>query len=102
MGRSVTGAGLPVLIIASALALQPGMASGTPCDGPSCVPNMRVGAVEGASCVPRRLAPFGLDASGNTLICMARYGVQTSASWSRVPQIVDVRDYGTLCGEAKA
>lgn len=91
-----------MLAVATVLALEPGLASGKPCDGSRCVPNMRTGAAEGAACLPRRLAPFGIDASGNALICLARFGVPSSASWSRVPHMVGVRDYGIPCAEDQA
>ena len=97
MGRSIIGAAVAGLTAVTVVALPLGTASGSPCDGPSCVPNLRTDAVEGASCTAARLYPFGLDARGNTLICYATYRNPTTASWSSVPQLVGVRDYGALC-----
>jgi hypothetical protein len=72
-------------------------ASASPCDGPNCVPNVRTGAVSGAACEPRRYFPFGLDANGTTLICLANYRDPSEGSWSQAPQLVGVRGSGTPC-----
>ncbi|MBZ4521808.1 hypothetical protein GBP62_15005 [Mycobacterium avium subsp. hominissuis] len=95
----MTGAAVAGLAAATIVALPPPTASGSPCDGVSCVPHLRTDAVEGASCQAARLYAFGLDARGNTLICYATYRNPTTASWSPVPQLVGVRDYGALCSD---
>lgn len=97
MGRSIIGAAAAGLMALTMVALPLGKASGSPCDGPSCVPHLRTDAVQGASCTAARLYPFGLDASGNTLICYATYRNPETATWTPVPQLVGVRDYGALC-----
>jgi hypothetical protein len=97
MGRSIIGAAVAGLTAVTVVVLPLGTASGSPCDGSSCVPHVRTDAVEGASCEAARVYPFGLDAQGNTLICYATYRNPTKTSWSSVPQLVGVRDYGALC-----
>jgi hypothetical protein len=97
MGRSIIGAAAAGLIALTMVALPLGTAAGSPCDGPSCVAHLRTDAVQGASCTASRLYPFGLDASGNTLICYATYRNPETATWTPVPQLVGVRDYGALC-----
>jgi hypothetical protein len=97
VGRSIIGAAVAGLIAVTVVALPAGTASGSPCDGSSCVPHVRTDAVEGASCDAARVYPFGLDARGNTLICYATYRNPTTATWSPLPQLVGVRDYGALC-----
>lgn len=87
------------LAIATTIVVPQGTASGSPCDGLSCVPHLRLGAVQGAPCEAARLYAFGLDASGNTLICYATYRNPTTASWSPVPKLVGIRDYGALCSD---
>lgn len=99
MSRAIIGAAAAGLAAAAVVALPLGTASSSPCDGPSCVPHLRTGAAEGDSCDAARVYPFGLDASGNTLICYATYRNPTTASWSPVPHLVGVRDYGALCSE---
>lgn len=96
-GASITGATAAGLIAAALVVLPTGTASGAPCDGPSCVPHVSTDAVEGASCDAVRLYPFGLGPGGNTLICYATYRNPDKSSWSRVPPLVGVRDYGALC-----
>lgn len=93
------GAAVAALATATTVVVPLGTASGSPCDGPSCVPHLRTGAVQGAPCEAARLYPFGLDASGNTLICYATYRNPTTASWSPVPKLVGIRDYGALCSD---
>lgn len=97
IGRSIIGAVAAGLTAATLVALPVGTASGAPCDETSCVPHLRTDAVQGASCTAARLYPFGLDASGNTLICYATYRNPETATWIPVPQLVGVRDYGALC-----
>lgn len=97
MGRSIIGATGGGLTIVTMVVLPMETASGSPCDGTSCVPHLITNAVEGAPCEAARVYPFGLDASGNTLICYATYRNPTTTAWSRVPQLVGVRDYGAQC-----
>jgi hypothetical protein len=97
--RLITGAVIAGLMAVAVIAVPSGSASAAPCDGTSCVPHLRTGAHEGDSCVAARLYPFGLDAAGRTLICYATYRNPTTSSWTPVPPIVGVRDYGALCSE---
>lgn len=82
--------------------LAAGMASAVPCDGVSCADHVRTGALEGASCEAMRVYPFGVDASGNTLICLASYRHPRTNTWTRVPQFDGVRFYGELCSDDQA
>jgi hypothetical protein len=95
--RSIAGAAAVGLIAITAVVLPLGTASASPCDGSSCVPHLRTGAAEGAPCEAARVYPFGQDANGNTLICYATYRNPETSSWTHVPQLVGVRDYGALC-----
>jgi hypothetical protein len=49
-----------------------------------------------------RVYPFGVDASGNTLICLASYRHPRTNTWTRVPQFDGVRFYGELCSDDQA
>jgi hypothetical protein len=92
-------AAVATLATATTVVVPLGTASGSPCDGQSCVPHLRTDAVQGAPCDAARLYSFGLDARGNALICYATYRNPTTASWSPVPKLVGVRDYGALCSD---
>jgi hypothetical protein len=90
-------------LIAAAFA-PAGNASGSPCDGPNCVPNVTQNAVQGGPCSPGTHYIFGLDANGNTLICTsysAGYtqptGIQWKGAWSSAPPLIGVRDPGSPC-----
>lgn len=95
--RTIFGAAVAGLTAATVILLPLGTASGSPCDEPNCVPHVRTDAVKGGSCAAARVYPFGLDAGGNTLICYATYRNPITASWTQLPQLVGVRDYGALC-----
>jgi hypothetical protein len=94
MGASIAGAAMAGLAV---VVLPMKTVSAEPCDGSGCVPHVRTDAVEGASCVATRLYPFGMDAAGNTLLCYATYRNPEKSSWSHVPPLVGVRDYGADC-----
>ncbi len=87
-------------IAAAATAPAPS-ASATPCDEPSCVPNVRSGAINGASCAPRRHFPFGLGRFGEAYLCLASVHDQADGHWRPMPPLIGVRDPGTYCGRSQ-
>lgn len=95
--RPIVAVAVAGLTAVTMVVLAQATAAGSPCDGVDCVPHLRKDAVAGASCAAARVYPFGLDGSGNTLICYATYRNPITATWSPVPQLVGVRDYGALC-----
>lgn len=76
-------------------------ASATPCDGPSCAPNVRSGAANGASCAPRRHFPFGLGRFGEAYLCLVNGHNPSQGHWTAVPPLIGVRDPGTYCGRSQ-
>lgn len=97
IGRSIIGMAIGGLAAAAVLVVAPGTAAGAPCDGLGCVPHLRTGAVEGASCAPTRQYPFGVDAAGNTYTCLATFLHPRENTWTPAPPLVGVRDFGALC-----
>lgn len=87
-------------IAAAVTAPAPG-ASATPCDGPSCAPNVRSGAAKGASCAPRRHFPFGLGRFGEAYLCLVDIYNPSQGHWTAVPPLIGVRDSGTYCGKSQ-
>lgn len=68
-----------------------GIASGSPCDGAACVPNVTQNAVPNGPCVPRSRYDFGADPVGNAFICLS------AGSWVAAPPLVGVRTLGSRC-----
>jgi hypothetical protein len=66
-----------------------GPASGSPCNGSGCVPNLTQNAVPNGPCVPRSRYDFGVDAVGNPFVCLS------IDSWSAAPPLVGVRTLGS-------
>lgn len=63
------------------------------CDGVACVPNVAPDAKMGDWCPMRTRYPFGVDRSGNTLIC------SSSNEWVDAPDLVGVRTERAPCPE---
>ncbi len=97
MRRASGAAAIGGMTAVAILLALPATASAEPCDGTSCVEHLNTDAVQGAPCRPVRLYAFGLDASGNTLICYATYRNFSSATWVPLPPLIGVRDFGALC-----
>jgi hypothetical protein len=77
-----------------------GNASGSPCDGPDCVPNVTRNVVQSAPCVLRTQYRFGMDAYGNTLFCVSETyagGTQERGEWAASTALIGVRDPGAPC-----
>jgi hypothetical protein len=68
-----------------------GPVSGSPCNGAGCVPNVTQGAVPNGPCTPRSRYDFGVDAVGNTFVCLS------VGSWAATPPLVGVRPLGGRC-----
>ena len=98
--KPIAAAAVAGLAVGAALMGTPAIASAAPCDGPSCIPHLRTDAAAGAECRGARLYAFGLDGSGNTLICYATYRNPVTTTWAPVPGIVGIRHYGALCSGA--
>jgi hypothetical protein len=82
-----------------------GNASGSPCDGADCVPNVTHTAVLNGPCTIGTRYIFGLDASGNTLICTTSYsqgGSVIKGFWAQSLPLIGVRDPGTPCSGSGA
>jgi hypothetical protein len=75
----------------SGLLSAPWQASASPCDDPSCVPNVARNVVQGAACTPAARYVFGLDAEGNTLICLS-WG-----TWTPSAPLIGIRSTGASC-----
>lgn len=75
----------------------PGIASGLPvvCDGAECVLFVDRGAALGEACEQSTRYNFGLDASGNTLVCTYR------KKWVASAPLVGIRTSRSECGEDK-
>ncbi len=95
--RWIHRAVLACLAAATLSALAPVTVSAEPCDGSSCVPHVKTDVVAGGSCTALRLYALGLDANGNTFICYATHRNPKTATWSPLPPLVGVRDFGALC-----
>lgn len=102
MVRSIIGAAVAGQTAAAAVVFPLPTASGAPCDAVSCADHVRSGAVEGAPCAAARIYPFGVDESGNVLICLASYRHPRTNTWTRVPRFDGVRFYGELCSDDQA
>ena len=51
----------------------------------------------GAECDAARLYAFGTGANGGTFICYATYRNPYTSTWTPLPPLVGVRDFGALC-----
>jgi hypothetical protein len=56
-----------------------------------CVPNVTQNVVPNGPCVPRSRYDFGVDAVGNTFVCLS------IGSWAAAPPLVGVRTLGSRC-----
>ena len=65
------------------------------CDAADCVPYVNRGAAVGAKCVTQTRYVFGMDASGNTLVCTGK------REWAKSAPLIGVRLYGGFCGDDK-
>lgn len=89
---------MTVLALASGFVAAPLLTAGsasalpTTCDGIPCVPGVVKNAVESQPCISATRYPFGVDASGNTLIC-AQVG-----RWVATSPLVGVRTVTAPCG----
>ncbi len=102
IGLWAVGAVVAGIVTVAEGVLAPGMASGAPCNGVGCADHVRTGAIEGASCDAMRIYPFGVDASGSAMICLASYLHPRTNTWKRVPKFAGVRFYGELCSDDQA
>jgi hypothetical protein len=82
----VLACGLITAAIAPALT-----ASGSPCNGGECVPNVTQNVVPNGSCVPRSRYDFGVDSVGNAFVWLS------IGSWTAAPPLVGVRTLGSRC-----
>jgi hypothetical protein len=87
---------IAVLALACGFAAAPMLAatpaSGSPsCDGADCVPYVDRNVVQGARCVFGTRYVFGLDSSGNTLVC------NSENEWVASAPLIGVRTLGAPC-----
>src|ERR1700745_398591 len=76
----------PLIAAGNASALPPAY-----CDGAGCVPGVVHSAARGAPCIAGTRYAFGLDSSGNTLICTQ------GNLWVLTRPLVGVRPLGAPC-----
>jgi hypothetical protein len=87
-------------LIAAALA-PAGNASGSPCNGPDCVPNVTHDVRPGSPCVARDRYIYGLTRLGETFVCtLANQWV--ADQWVQSLPLVGVRDVGAPCFGSQA
>jgi hypothetical protein len=84
---------IPVLAcgLITAATAPAGTASGSPCNGGGCVPNVTQNVVPNGPCVPRSRYDFGVDSVGNAFVCLS------IGSWAAAPPLVGVRPLGGRC-----
>jgi hypothetical protein len=89
---------MTVLALAGGFVAAPLIAAGTAsalppswCDGAGCVPGVVHNASRGAQCVAATRYSFGLDSSGNTLVCTQGH------VWILTRPLVGVRPLGAPC-----
>lgn len=91
MGRFIAVLVMVCSATVSALTLAT-VASGSPCDGPDCMPNINRHAREGTPCTPSTRYVFGVDPTfGYPMACLS------SGKWVRSADLVGVRDQGARC-----
>jgi hypothetical protein len=65
------------------------------CNAADCVPYVNHGAAVGVKCFTQTRWVYGIDSSGNTLVCTGK------SEWAKSAPLVGVRNFGQFCGDDK-
>ena len=82
-------------LIAAPVMAAAGASASPPCDDANCVPYVVRNVSEGGTCVLATRYVFGLDSSGNTLVCTARN------TWAKSAPLIGVRNTSSPCDASR-